>query len=286
MISGRCLAGPAPAARIPSTPGREAGCPTRIRRRDARENANDTGAGRPNERKWAFVQNAAGEIPRPGEVYARSASIGDASPSKPATPDENSREPRMAGETPRAAGAWRGRGRESAGASAPKPGYAYAAASLLRRRAASSARAAAKNGGRRRRSCMKKDAPGAFAVVAEAPLSARLRRALRAPQGIRSAARERTPRAGRATQKGAHCRFVWTAQPMHTELRGVSVALHAHTTPPASTGECRSFRRASLLSNWPRASSTDRWTPGRRSPCASPSKGSPGRKWKSSKTLP
>ena len=169
MSRARRLAGPAPAARIPSTPGREPGCPTRIWRRDARENANDTGAGRPNERKWAFVQNAAGEILRPGEVYARSASIEDANPSKPATPGENSREPRMAAAVPRAAGAWRARGRESAGASARRPGYAYAAASLLRRRAASSARPAGKRGGRRRRNCMKKEAPRAFAVVAEAP---------------------------------------------------------------------------------------------------------------------
>ncbi len=169
MISGRRLAGPAPAARIPSTPGREAGCPTRIWRRDARENANDTGAGRPNARKWAFVQNAGKNLLRLGEAYARSASIGDASPRKPDTPGENSREPRMAGAVPKAAGAWRARGRESAGASAPKPGYAYAAASLLRRRAAPSAGPAGKRGGRRRRSCMKKDAPGAFAVVAEAP---------------------------------------------------------------------------------------------------------------------
>ncbi len=273
MISGRRLAGPAPAARIPSTPGREAGCPTRIWRRDARESVNDTGAGRPNARKWAFVQNAAGEIPRPGAASANPASIGDANPSKPDTQGENSREPRMAGAVPRAVGAWRVRGRESAGASAPKPGYAYAAASLLRWRA-SSARPAGKRGALKSESSTPPGERKGDAVVAEAPLSARLRRALRAPQGIQSAARERTPRAGRGIATGGPAESAWTVQPIHTELRGVSVALHAHTTPPASTGECRSFRRASPLSNWPRASSTDRWTPGRRWRCASPSRNS------------
>ena len=68
--------------------------------------------------------------------------------------------------------------------------------------------------------------------------------------------------------------------------RGVRPVRAAPGTPRTSIGECPSIRPAIPWSNSPRARSTDPGTPGRMSPCASPSRSSRGRKWKSSKTLP
>ncbi len=162
-------AGPAPAARIPSTPGRETACPTRTRLFDARENANATGGGRPSAARRACAPGAANTLPRPGEASARTASREDASPNKPDTPEPNQRVLDMAGGIPRAAGAWRARGPESAGASVSKPGSARLAVNENPPRAARSAGFAGRNAARRKRGSMKKDAPGTFAVVAEAP---------------------------------------------------------------------------------------------------------------------
>ena len=213
----RRLAGQAPAARIPSIPGRETGCPTATRRRDELTSANATGGGRPNARRWAFVQNAVGETPLPGEVSARSASKEDASLRKPDMPEPNQRTLNMAGVIRRAAAAWRARGAGGEGANAPKPGCARPAANESQWKAAPSARRAGRNAGRRNGSSTPKGAPGDDAAGAGRKSSTRLRRAPRAPRGMQNAVRARTPRAGRAITAGAPSGHVLTAAPMRTQ---------------------------------------------------------------------
>ena len=192
-------------------------CHTGIRKPDASSSANATGGGRPNARRWAYVQNAAGETPRPGEVSARFASKEAGPPNAPDTRGPGLRERLMAGAVPRAAGSWRGRGAGSAGANAPKPGCARPAANESPWRAAPSARRAAKNAGRRNGSSTPTGRPPGDAVGAGLTSSTRLRRAPDATPGMQNAVRARTPRAGRAITTGAPSGSVLTAAPMRMQ---------------------------------------------------------------------
>ena len=215
--AARRLAGPAPAERIPSTPGRETRCPIRTRSYDARENANATGEGRSNAGRWAFVQNAAGETPRLGEVSARSVSKEAGPPNAPDTRGPGLREQHTADAVPRAAGAWRARGTGSSGARVRKPGYASVAANFHPRRVASYASPAARRGARKRGNSTPKNAPGGNAAGAVRKSSTRLPRAPGAPRWMQNAVRARTPRAGHDIMQGAPAGRVLTAAPMRTQ---------------------------------------------------------------------
>ncbi len=265
-------------------PERETACPTRIRLFDARENANATGGGRPSAARGACAPGAANILPRPGEASARTASREDASPNKPDTPEPNQRVLDMAGGIPRAAGAWRGRGTGGEGANDARRASVRCADGRRPSKGARSARPAAKIAGRPRGSSTPKGAPGGDADGAGRKSSTTLLLALRAPQGIQGAVRERTPRAGCGTPTGGPGRFAWTAPNRRTEPRDASVAPADRISPRASTRECPSIRRATPWLNSPRAPSTVLGTPGKKSPCASPSKGSPGKKSRSCQT--
>ena len=193
MIPGRRLAGPPPATRIPSTPGRDTRCPTGTRRRGALMSVNATGYGRRNAARWAYASNAGADDLRRSSTSANPVSIGDASPSKPDTSGVKPRERHTEAVAPRAAGAWRGRGTGSEGESAPKPGYASVAANFHRRRAASSAIHAARNGERKRGNSTPGAEPPGDAGGAEERSSRELPGALRAPRSNKAVPRRRTP---------------------------------------------------------------------------------------------
>ena len=188
----RRLAGPAPAARIPSTPGREAGCPTRTWKKPELTSASATANAPPTDSHGACVPGAERFLPRPGAVCASPASRGTGRPDAPDTPKPERGEPHMVDATPRAAGAWRARGRGSAGASGWRPACARAA-DASPSRLAPSANPAGRRGALKNESSTPPGERKGFADGAVRKSSMRLRRALRAPQKKKNAVRARTP---------------------------------------------------------------------------------------------
>ena len=235
----------------------------------------------PTDARGACVPGAERFLPRPGAVCANPAERGTGRPDAPDTPKPERGEPHMAAAAPRAAAAWRARGARGAGASGSKPGCVPAAGKFLRSMGAPSARRARRSGARPRESFTKKGAPGGGADVAGRTLPATLRCALPAPQGMKNAVRERTPRAAGAIATGAPAICAWTARRRFMEHRGAPLAHCGRISLRASTRGCPSIRHATPWLNSPRAPSTAPSTPGRRWRCASPSKGSPERKSRS-----
>ena len=193
---------------------------------------------------------------------------------------------RYGGRDPRAAAEWRGRGTGSECANTPKPGCARPAANESPWRAAPSAIRAGKRGERKSESSTPDGEPPGFAADAGRKSSATLRRAPRAPKGMQNAVRARTPRAGRDITAGEPSRFASIAAPMRTRERDAQTARAARITPRASTRGCPSIRPATRWLNSLLAPSTAPSTPGKRSPCASPSRNSPAMKWRSWKIFP
>ena len=215
--AARRLAGQAPAARIPSTPGRETGCPTGIRKPGASTSANATGGGWRNAAPWVCASNAGRTALRPGEVSARPASKEAGPPNAPDTRGPGGRGRLMAGAIPRAAAGWRARGTGDAGENDERQASVRIAGRALRFKAAPSARRAARNAGRRNGSSTPKGVRGGIAADAGRKSSTRLLRAPRARQGMQDAVRARTQRAGRAITAGAPGGIVWTAAPRRTQ---------------------------------------------------------------------
>ena len=178
----RRLADTAPSERIPSTPGREAGCPTRTWTKPELTSASATANAPPSDSRAVCAPGAERFLPLPGAVCASPAERGIGRPDAPDTPKPERGEPHMAAAAPRAAAAWRARGRGSAGASGWTPACVRAADASPSRTAPSANPAG-------RRDALKSESstpPGErkdFADGAVRKSSMRLRLALRAPQG-------------------------------------------------------------------------------------------------------
>ena len=191
-------------------------CHTRIRKPDERTSVSATAGAPPTDSRGVCVPDAERFLPRRGAVCANPASRGTGRPDAPDTPKPERGEPHMVDATPRAAAAWRARGRGSAGASGWRPACARAA-DASPSRTAPSANPAVNRGGRPRGSSTPKGAPGGAAADAEQRFSRGLRRALHAPRAMRRAHRKRTPPAGSAITTGEPSDFASTAVPMRTQ---------------------------------------------------------------------
>ena len=170
----------------------------------------------PTGSREACVPGAERSLPRPGAVCASPAERGTGRPDAPDTLKPGQREPRMAVAAPRAAAAWRARGRGSAGASGWRPACARAA-DASPSRGAPSANPAGKRDALKSESSTPPGERKGFADGAVRKSSTRLRRALRAPQKKKNAGRARTPRAGNAIATGGHAGVASTAAPMRTQ---------------------------------------------------------------------
>ena len=201
---------------MPFTPGRETGCHTGTLKPDERTSASATANAPPTDSRGACVPGAERFLPRPGAVCANPASRGTGRPDAPDTPKPERGEPHMAAATPRAAAAWRARGRGSAGASGWRPACARAA-DASPSRLAPSANPAGRRGGLKSESSTPPGERKGFADGAGSRRSQAPRYAVRAPRSRRDALQRRTPRAGNAIATGGPGGFASTAAPMRTQ---------------------------------------------------------------------